>query len=331
MARRILQHVTALFLLVLPVVSAGQNTIDERVQSDVIKRVLDALDRGYVFPDVAAAMARVAREAESTGKYRTLTDPQKFAQALTADLRSVSHDGHLRVVYRGAGGPQQQAGPGGPGGAPRAIVTHERLDGNIGYIKLLGFPAPEDIAPSLDSAFRTLANTDALIIDLRENGGGAPRGAMYLAGYLMKQRTLMARIYSRPDNDTTEMWTEEVKGPRYLDKPAYVLTSRRTFSAAEAAAYHLKHIGRVQTVGDTTGGGAHRINGADVGNGFMVSVPMTRPINVVTGGDWEGTGVLPDIAVATERALWAAQLAALRKLPKTAERAAQIAKLEKAK
>ena len=152
---------------------------------------------------------------------------------------------------------------------------------------------------------------------------------MYLAGYLMKQRTLMARIYSRPDNDTTELWTEEVKGPRYLDKPVYVLTSRRTFSAAEAAAYHLKHFGRVLTVGDTTGGGAHRVSGADVGNGFVLSVPVTRPINVVTGGDWEGTGVIPDIAVPADRALISAQLAALRKLPSTPERVALIARLEK--
>ena len=314
----------AVVLLAAPIAGSAQKPLDEDVRAAVLKRVLDALDKGYVFPDVAAAMARAARTAESAGKYRTITDPQAYAQALTEDLRAISHDGHLRVVYRTPGGNQQQGGGPPP---QRTLVSHERLEGNIGYIKLLGFPPPQIIGPPLDAAFSALANTDALIVDLRENGGGAPTGAMYLAGYLMKQRTLMARIYSRPDNETTEMWTEEVKGARYLDKPVYVLTSRKTFSAAEAAAYHLKHIGRVQTVGDTTGGGAHRINGADVGNGFMVSVPMTRPINVVTGGDWEGTGVIPDIAVPAERALVSAQLAALRKLPPSAERAALIRKL----
>jgi C-terminal processing protease CtpA/Prc len=152
---------------------------------------------------------------------------------------------------------------------------------------------------------------------------------MYLAGYLFPERTLIARIYSRPDDTTTEMWTADVPGQKYLGKNVYILTSRRTFSAAEAAAYHLKAFGRAKVVGDTTGGGAHRINGVDLNDRFVMAVPITRPTNVRTGTDWEGVGVIPDIAVSTERALVTAQLAALRALPTTAERERVIAELEK--
>jgi C-terminal processing protease CtpA/Prc len=147
-----------------------------------------------------------------------------------------------------------------------------------------------------------------------------------LAGYLMPQRTLLARIYSRPTNDTTFMWTTPVPGPHFAGD-VYILTNRVTFSAAEAVAYHLKHLGRAKVVGEASGGGAHRISGTDLPAGFAITVPFTRPINAVTGGDWEGTGVAPDIAAASEKALDAAHLAALRALPPTDERRAAIQRL----
>jgi C-terminal processing protease CtpA/Prc len=107
---------------------------------------------------------------------------------------------------------------------------------------------------------------------------------------------------------------------KYLDKQVYVLTDRRTFSAGEAAAYHLQAFGRAKIVGDTTGGGAHRVVGAEVNDRFVLFVPITRPTNVKTGTDWEGVGVIPDMPVNPERALVVAQLAALRALPRTPER-----------
>ena len=125
------------------------------------------------------------------------------------------------------------------------------------------------------------------------------------------------------------MWTADVPGAKYLGKEVYVLTNRRTFSAAEAAAYHLQAFGRAKVVGDTTGGGAHRVIGVDLTDRMAMFVPVTRPTNVRTGTDWEGVGVIPDIAVDAERALAAAHLAALRALPTTPERARVIVELEK--
>jgi C-terminal processing protease CtpA/Prc len=137
---------------------------------------------------------------------------------------------------------------------------------------------------------------------------------LYLAGFFFPRPTLIARLYSREDNDTTDMRSAAVTGPRYLGKSLYVLTSRRTFSAAEAAAYHLKYSAKAIMVGETTGGGAHRIRGVDLNDDFTLLLPYTRPINVVTKGDWEGTGVVPEIASGAEQALAVAHAAALRKL-----------------
>lgn len=157
-----------------------------------------------------------------------------------------------------------------------------------------------------------LADTIALIIDLRTNGGGDPGGAMYLAGFFFSKPTLVAQIYSRQTNTTIDMTTADVAGPRYLGKPVYILTSRRTFSAGEAAAYHLKHVAHAITVGEPSGGGAHRVRPVDLNERFAMSLPFTRPINVVTKGDWEGVGVTPEIPCAADEALDVARRAALK-------------------
>ena len=134
-------------------------------------------------------------------------------------------------------------------------------------------------------------------------------------------------------SETTGCWNASesrcLPGAKYVGKQVYILTNRRTFSAAEAAAYHLQAFGRAKTVGDTTGGGAHRVQGVELNDRFMMFLPMTRPTNVKTGTDWEGVGVIPDIPVDPERALVTAQLAALRALPLTPERTRVITALER--
>jgi retinol-binding protein 3 len=295
-------------------------------RAQVVERIASELERGYVYPEIGMSMARHARARAAAGAYDAMADDRAFVDSLTSDLRSVSRDGHLRVITRA---PQPAAPSGGPPRQPPVAVEKvERLAGNVGYFKVNGFPPARFIAPMIDEAMRTLAETEALIIDLRENGGGAPDGAMYLAGYFFDKPTLVARIYSRDDDSMTEMSTGSVAGPLYLRKPLYILTAKRTFSAGEAAAYHLKHVARAITVGEPSGGGAHRIRTVDVDPRFTVVLPYTRPINVVTNGDWEGTGVLPEIPTPAEQAVTAAHLAALRKLPKTPERDAAIRQLE---
>ena len=329
-----LAAVAAIAVIAQPTSGRAQgHPLDAAERSAVIERVASELEKGYVFPEVARTMIQALRDRQKRGEYDRIDNAVEFGDSLTSHLRAVSRDKHLRVAARGA--PRASTDATGGVVPPRrsadGLEEVRRLDGNIGYLRFSGFVDVSRVGGRITSAMTELATTDALIIDLRSNGGGSPSSVMHLAGYLFPQRTLIAKIYSRPDETTTEMWTADVPDAKYLDKQVFVLTDRRTFSAAEAAAYHLQAFGRAKVVGDTTGGGAHRVTGVDLNDRLAMALPITRPTNVRTGTDWEGVGVIPDIAVAPERALVAAQLAALRALPQSPERARVIAELEQAR
>jgi CubicO group peptidase (beta-lactamase class C family) len=189
----------------------------------------------------------------------------------------------------------------------------ERLGGNVGYLDLRAFESPDSAAETAAAAMAFLANTDALIFDLRQNGGGDPAMVAFLCSYLFDQRTHLNDLYSRPDNRTEEFWTrDDVPGKRYGDKPVFVLTSSRTFSGAEEFSYNLKSLKRATIVGETTGGGAHPVNPRRLGKDFLITVPFARAINPITKTNWEGTGVKPDVDVPAAQALKVAHLLAIR-------------------
>jgi C-terminal processing protease CtpA/Prc len=191
----------------------------------------------------------------------------------------------------------------------------ERLAGNIGYLDLRGFPPPQMMGDTAAAAMTFLANMEALIIDLRQNGGGSPDAVALMASYLMgPQPARLNDIYDRPSNQTHQYWTlPYVPGKRLADKDVYLLTSNRTFSAAEDFTYGLKNLKRVTIVGEVTGGGAHPGGPRRINDHFFVGVPSGRSISVVTNTDWEGVGVEPDVKVPAERALATAHLMALEK------------------
>ena len=309
-------------LLALSMAWAHAAALAPAEQQEIVQKIVRELREKYVFPEAGNKMASALESKQREGGYKSVTAPEAFAKALTQDMQDSSHDRHLRVGYN------DPAPSGAPPPRPASPVDDpKRLEGNIGYINIHGFPGPEQFSGPFERAMKELANADAIIVDLRANGGGSPQSVMFAAGFFIPKKTLVARIYSRPDDSTTEMWTTEVPGPHY-SKELYILTSRRTFSAAEAMAYHMKALGRAIVVGEPSGGGAHRVQGVNLGKGFVMFVAFTRPTNVITGTDWEGTGVIPDIAVAVDHAIDAAQAAALKKLPPTKERTALITKLE---
>ena len=164
------------------------------------------------------------------------------------------------------------------------------------------------------AAMSFVANTDALIIDLRENGGGSPDMVALVCSYLFGAHPVhLNDLYFRPENSTHQWWTlPYVPGQRYENKPVYVLTSKRTFSAAEEFTYNLKSLKRATIVGETTGGGAHPGGPRRINEHFTMFLPSGRAINPVTKTNWEGTGVAPDVSVSAEKALNTAYLAALK-------------------
>src|SRR5260370_19281796 len=160
-----------------------------------------------------------------------------------------------------------------------------------------------------------LANVDAIIFDLRENGGGAPKMVAMISSYLFDKPTHLNDLYNRKDDFATQYWTlPYVPGTMLADKPAFVLTSKSTFSGAEEFTYNLKNLKRATIVGETTGGGAHPVSGQRIDDHFMIGVPFARAVNPITKTNWEGTGVEPDVKVPAADALATAQKLAAEKL-----------------
>jgi hypothetical protein len=301
--------------------------IDGATRAQVIDRVLAALTASYVFPDVAAKMVATIRDPTQAARYEAITSAIRFAELLTADLQAISHDKHLRVLYRATGVPDDGPHNGPPTEAERArshamaqrtnagFVKIERLPGNIGYLRLDQFLAPDDAGPPAAAAMNFIADTDALILDLRENHGGEPASVSLLVSYLYADtdRVHINDIYWHPDGTTQEFWTvSSLSGRRYPGKPVYVLIGHETFSGGEECAYDLQSLKRATLVGEVTGGGANPGGPVKVAAHFAVFVPMGRAVNPVTGANWEGVGVKPDIAAPAAKALDVAYRAALR-------------------
>ena len=308
--------------------------IDAAARAEVIDGALKALNDGYVFPDVAARMEQAIRARQQRKEYDSITSARQLAQMLTEHLREVSHDKHLGVTYSAQVLPPQPAPPSSAGAPPSAeaqaqmerqrtiaarqnfgFVRVERLAGNIGYVDFRGFMPPAVAGETATAAMNFLSSTDAVIFDIRQNGGGDPAMVAFITSYLFgPQPVHLNDFYFRPTNETRPSYTlPYVPGRRLTGKDVYVLTGPRTFSGAEEFAYNLKHLKRATIVGETTGGGAHLVAGRRINDHFSIGVPSGRPINAVTKADWEGVGVEPDVKVAADNAMKTAHLLALEK------------------
>lgn len=299
--------------------------LDSAARTAVIDGIVKNLNESYVFPDVAKKMEASLR-ARAGKEYEQITSAKSFAETLTKDLQAVSNDKHLRVRYSFEPIPVRQE-RGEPTATERDEARRnfqwrnhsfnkvERLPGNIGYIEFRGFFDPEFGGETVAAAMNFLNNTDALIVDLRQNGGGDPAMVALICSYFFGPEPVhLNDLYWRPANRTDEFWTrKEVPGKRYLNKEIYVLTSKRTFSGAEEFTYNLKNLKRATIVGETTGGGAHPGSGIRLSEHFGMFVPSGRAISPITKTNWEGTGVKPDVEVPADQALTVARLMALKK------------------
>lgn len=312
--------------------ASRDTTIDAATRSQIIDSLIAKLDAAYVFPEKATEMARDLRARMANGSYDNLTSAIGFADSLTAHLQSVSHDKHLRVMYSDRAMPSGQQGP-----TPEqqqlmrermkadnyGIGKPERLEGNVAYLELRTFGIPPEVmGDALAEAMTAVADADALVIDVRHNGGGSPHAVALVSSYLFGPDTVhLNSLYWRPANRTDHFYTKaSVPGKRFgPTKHVYVLTSRRTFSAAEEFTYNLQSLKRATIVGDTTGGGAHPGGGQRLNDHFGVFVPSGRAINPITKTNWEGTGVRPNVAVPSDAAREAAHRLALEALRRTAQ------------
>ena len=324
----------ALFMLLAPLRinaqqprSSGSDvalTAEDRTTAiDALARELDA---GYVFPAKATEAIAAVRRHLAAGDYDSITSVPTFAETLTRHLQEVTRDKHLRVRVAPPEGAAGQ--PAFPSAAERLRVARENrfgfgrseiLAGNVGYVEIRSFgswaPEARDTAARIMSA---LADADALIIDLRSNGGGSPQAVAFVSSYLFGDEPVhLNSLYFRPANRTDDFHTDpRVPGRKFgATKPVYVLTSSSTFSAAEEFTYNLQARKRATIVGETTGGGAHPGGTVPIGRYLTAFIPSGRAINPITKTNWEGTGIVPEIAVPRDRALDAAIAAARKAKP----------------
>jgi len=307
---------------------------------EIVAKAMELLRANYVFPDQAERAAAAIEARLEAGEYDDL-DEITLTGRVTEHLQELTGDRHLRM---GLGGPGSGRGP-GPGPGPRrepggepgrepekrpagekmrrmgrldnfGIRRVERLDGNVGYIDLRRMAVAANAGPAITAAMELVAGTYALLIDMRHNGGGAPDGVVFWCSYLFgEEPTHLNDIFRADTGETRQFWAlPYVPGTRYPDQPVFLLTSARTFSGGEDLCYTLQALGRAEVIGETTGGGAHPTRPFPVSAAVHIAVPFARSVNPVTGTNWQGTGVVPDVAVAAEQAYDVAYARALERV-----------------
>jgi len=291
----------------------------------VINAVIENLNEFYVYPEIAKKMANDLRDRQKKGEYDGITSGYALGGVLTKELQDVSHDRHLRVSYSPIRLPPEEQKPNAEQDAQFkkmmertncAFQKVEILPRNIGYLKFNAFLDPTFCGATVVAAMNFLAHVDAIIFDLRENGGGDPKMVAMVSSYLFDKPTHLNDLYNRKEDSTTQYWTlPYVPGAILADKPAFVLTSKATFSGAEEFTYNLKNLKRATIVGETTGGGAHPVMGHRIDDHFMVGVPFARALNPISKTNWEGIGVEPDVPTKSADALDKATELAASKLP----------------
>ncbi|MBP6704275.1 MAG: S41 family peptidase [Vicinamibacteria bacterium] len=305
----------ALFLIPAPSARAGSDEpLTSAIRTAVIDAVVSRLESTYVDVEATPSIVKALRARQASSAYDGIVNPAQFGEVVTRDLRSVNGDLHLGLRYakENPSAPRR-----GPFGDPRLLNfgmgRAEILEGNVGYLEITGFTGG-DYEDAVVDALRFLSRTDAVILDLRRNGGGASDMSHFIFSHFLGRTpvpTIDVRSRTSPEANR-RMSLGPVPGPRRPETPLFLLTSQATGSAAEEFCFVLKNLRRATLVGRRTAGAGRMVAQLPVGHGFTASISVTRVSDPVTGREWEQVGVEPDIPTAPEQALVAGHLAALK-------------------
>ena len=287
--------------------------VDQADKEKIIREISKLFEEKYVISEVGEKCAKDIILALQSNVYDTLTDAKELAKKLTADLQKMTGDRHIkfRLIEASDLGENQEGSLHHPVRLFRLMQKEHlgftRLDwieGEIGYLEIRRFYNPSEAKEMVISAMNFVAGANAIIIDLRENQGGAGELLPFFCSYFFEELTQLSSYYSREDDFTQEFWTfDNFSDKRFIDVPLYILTSKNTFSAAEMLAYDLKVSHRAILIGDSTGGGAHSVDLFKIDDRFEIYISTSRAIHPFTNSNWEGIGVVPDILVPPETAL----------------------------
>ena len=308
--------------------SLWSQTISVAKQEEIIEEISTLLKSNYVLPETGRSVSEQLLASHERGDYSAIRTAREFAARLDVDLTEWSKDKHLGVVYDPDWVRQIKTEETEDAYLTEEMVAEERaknfgfkrmeiLDGNVGYLDLRIFFHPKYAGATAVAAMNFLSDCDAIIIDLRRNGGGWGHMVAFLCSYFLdnEESVHLNSIYSRPDDRYYQSWTSPyVPGRIMVNTPLYILTSKSTFSAAEEFCYNLKFLGRAEIVGERTRGGAHPISTRILDDDFILILPEWTSVHPVTKGNWEGVGIKPDIEVAAVQAFDVAYIEALERL-----------------
>jgi len=287
-------------------------TLTQDSKKAAVEKISSLLIENYVFLDVADRCAKHIKSKFEAGAFDSITANEEFAKSLTTELQSISKDKHMRVRRRQPDDVRNNEMD--PSRTQYRALRRsadenygfrkvEILDGNIGYIDMRYFAPTEAGRETAIATMKFLANTDAIIFDMRNNGGGNPDMIRLICSYFFDKPTHLNSLYYRKRNVTNEFWTlDRIEGKRRPDVPLFVLTSKRTFSGAEEFSYNMQTQKRALLIGEVTGGGANPGEMMPVNQTLGIFVPTGRAINPVTGTNWEGIGVRPEIEIDASKA-----------------------------
>lgn len=321
-------------LRVIPLLALLASTAHADLTAAQRKEVVENLSREmisrYVNKSRGEQAAKSIGEHLAKGDYDALTTGQSFADRLVQDVNAICQDAHFRIRFSEAVLPERRkpSEPSAQEEAARARYTRltnanfeevKRLGGNVGYIQFFGFLDPKAAERVIQASMQFVQETDALIFDIRDNGGGDPETVRRLCSYLFEKpthiNTLLMRVGDK--TETVNFKTGKVKGKVYT-KPIFVLVSKRTGSGAEEFAYDLQSQKRALILGENTWGGANPGGTVRLTDHFAAFIPVGMARNPITMTNWEGTGVTPDVQCNPKDALKTAHVMALKKLLESA-------------
>jgi len=300
-----------------PMPPEADATLDSATRHRIIANAVAALKKHHIDPAVAEKAADALLAHERNGDDDSLASAKEFARVLTTQMRSATEDRELELMFTRhtiperppnfAANVQAWLPPGYADQIRRINCGFERVEvmpGNVGYVKLTAFGETSVCEDTARQSMSRINGADAVIFDLRDNRGGFPSMVKFLAGYLFDHPEY---LFSPIENTTRESWTNSpVAGNNLAHRPAYILTSSRTISAAEGFTYNMKMLKRATIVGEVTAGAGHAGNLHSIGDNFYVATIEVRAINPYEKSDWNGTGIEPDVKVGALGALPAA-------------------------
>ena len=290
-----------IILFLIPVFNIAQST------DKLISEIQELMLEHYIFLDKAKEVNAHLDQKLKAKYFDAFKTPEELARAIRTEMQSLTQDKHLRVYP-----PRIPVNQSQTEGLPLRVFSRynspminevKYFEQNVGYMDMRYFGGGEQNWAKIDAAMKQLAQADAIIFDMRKNGGGSIATVQYFCSYFFDKYMLLNSIYSREDDHLEELWTKEVNGRKRPKVPIFILTSARTFSGAEDFSYTLQNHGRATIIGEVTRGGAHPTRSHTLSNQFRVSIPFAKSIHPVTKSNWEGIGVIPDIKIKKEGAL----------------------------